>query len=294
MTFLSGFIAIIGPPNVGKSTLLNRILRTKLAIVSPKPQTTRNRILGIYHGKGFQIIFMDTPGIHNTKSALHESMVASARAACREVDMVLLMIEICHPNDRKISSIVGNLKRMRKPCILVINKIDRMAKEHLLPIIDHYQQLYDFEDIIPVSAVKGDGLERLLGRLKETLRPGPQFFPPDMQTDQSEVALVSEIIREKIYHHTSKELPYSSAVSVDKMEEIPTKNLLAITARIHVERESQKAVLIGKRGRMIKTIGRSARLELEKMFGVRTYLDLTVRVEKNWTRDTRALRRLGY
>ncbi len=294
MTFLSGFIGIIGPPNVGKSTLLNHILRTKLAIVSPKPQTTRNRILGIYHGEGFQIIFMDTPGIHNTKSALHESMVASARAACREVDMVLLMIEIGHPNDPKISSIVENLKRMRKPCILVINKIDMMAKEHLLPVIDHYRQAYDFEDIIPVSAIKGDGLDRLLDRLKESLRPGPQFFPLDMKTDQSEVALVSEIIREKIYSHTSKELPYSSAVSVDKMEEIPAKNLLAIAARIHVERESQKAVLIGKRGRMIKAIGRSARLELEKMFGVRIYLDLIVRVEKNWTRDTRALRRLGY
>ena len=294
MTFLSGFIGIIGPPNVGKSTLLNRILRTKLAIVSPKPQTTRNRILGIYHGEGFQIIFMDTPGIHNTRSALHESMVASARAACREVDMVLLMIEICHPNDPKISSIVENLKRMRKPCILVINKIDMMPKEHLLPVIDHYRQVYDFEDIIPVSAIKGDGLDRLLDRLKENLRPGPQLFPLDMKTDQSEVALVSEIIREKIYYHTSKELPYSSAVSVDKMEEIPAKNLLAIAARIHVERESQKAVLIGKRGRMIKAIGRSARLELEKMFGVRIYLDLIVRVEKNWTRDTRALRRLGY
>jgi GTP-binding protein Era len=294
MTFLSGFIGIIGPPNVGKSTLLNRILRTKLAIVSPKPQTTRNRILGIYHGEGFQIIFMDTPGIHNTKSALHESMVASARAACREVDMVLLMIEICHPNDPRILSIVENLKRMRKPCILVINKIDMMAKEHLLPVMDHYRQVYDFEDIIPVSAIKGDGLDRLLERLKENLRPGPQLFPLDMKTDQSEVALVSEIIREKIYYHTSKELPYSSAVTVDKMEEIPAKNLLAIAARIHVERESQKAVLIGKRGRMIKAIGRSARLELEKMFGVRTYLDLIVRVEKNWTRDTRALRRLGY
>ncbi|MFH1931116.1 MAG: GTPase Era [Pseudomonadota bacterium] len=294
MTFLSGFIGIIGPPNVGKSTLLNHILRTKLAIVSPKPQTTRNRILGIYHGEGFQIIFMDTPGIHNTRSALHESMVASARAACREVDMVLLMIEICHPNDPRISSIVENLKKMRKPCILVINKIDMMAKEHLLPVIDHYRQAYDFEGIIPVSAIKGDGLDRLLDMLKERLMPGPQFFPLDMKTDQSEVALVSEIIREKIYYHTSKELPYSSAVSVDKMEEIPAKNLLSIAARIHVERESQKAVLIGKRGRMIKAIGRSARLELEKMFGVRTYLDLIVRVEKNWTRDTRALRRLGY
>lgn len=294
MTFLSGFIGIIGPPNVGKSTLLNHILRTKLAIVSPKPQTTRNRILGIYHGEGFQIIFMDTPGIHNTKSALHESMVASARAACREVDRVLLMIEICHPNDPRILSIVENLKRMRKPCILVINKIDMMAKEHLLPVMDHYRQVYDFEDIIPVSAIKGDGLDRLLERLKENLRPGPQLFPLDMKTDQSEVALVSEIIREKIYYHTSKELPYSSAVTVDKMEEIPAKNLLAIAARIHVERESQKAVLIGKRGRMIRAIGRSARLELEKMFGVRIYLDLIVRVEKNWTRDTRALRRLGY
>ncbi|OPX36090.1 MAG: GTPase Era [Desulfobacteraceae bacterium 4484_190.2] len=294
MTFLSGFIGIIGPPNVGKSTLLNRILKTKLAIVSPKPQTTRNRILGIYHGEGLQIIFMDTPGIHNTRSALHESMVASARAACREVDMVLLMIEICHPNDPRISSIVGNLKKMRKPCILAINKIDMMAKEHLLPVIDHYRQVYDFEDIIPVSAIKGDGLDRLLDRLKKSLRPGPQFFPLDMKTDQSEVALVSEIIREKIYSHTSKELPYSSAVSVDKMEEIPGQNLLDIAARIHVERESQKAVLIGKGGRMIKAIGRSARLELEKMFGVRIYLDLVVRVEKNWTRDTRALRRLGY
>ncbi len=209
MTFLSGFIGIIGPPNVGKSTLLNCILRTKLAIVSPKPQTTRNRILGIYHGEGFQLVFMDTPGIHNTRSALHESMVASARAACREVDMVLLMIEICHPNDPEIPSIVRNLKRMRKPCILVINKIDMMAKEHLLPVIDHYRQVYDFEDIIPVSAIKGDGLDRLLGRLKESLRPGPQFFPLDMKTDQSEVALVSEIIREKIYSPTSKALPYS-------------------------------------------------------------------------------------
>lgn len=294
MTFLSGFIGIIGPPNVGKSTLLNRILKTKLAIVSPKPQTTRNRILGIYHGEGFQIVFMDTPGIHNTRSALHESMVSSARAACREVDMVLLMIEIRHSNDPKISSIVDNIKRMRKPCVLVINKIDMMAKEHLLPVIDHYRQVYDFEDIIPVSAIKGDGLDRLLASLKECLGPGPEFFPQDMKTDQSEVALVSEIIREKIYDHTSKELPYSSAVSVDKMEEIPAKNLLTIAARVHVERESQKAVLIGKRGRMIKAIGRSARLELEKMFGVPIYLDLIVRVEKNWTRDTRALRRLGY
>ena len=294
MSFLSCFIGIIGPPNVGKSTLLNRILGTKLAIVSPKPQTTRNRIIGIYHGDGFQIIFMDTPGIHATRTALHKSMVASARAACREVDMVLLVIEVGRPDDTEIPSIVNSLKSMKKPCILVINKMDMAPKEHLLPVIDHFRQIHHFDTIIPISALKGDGVDELLDRLKQGLRPGPQFFPEHMETDQSETALVSEIIREKIYYHTKKELPYSSAVTVDKMEEIPAKNLLSIVARIHVERDSQKGVLIGKGGRMIKTIGRSARLDIEKIFGVRTFLELIVRVEKNWTKDTRALRRLGY
>ena len=294
MNFLSAFVGIIGPPNVGKSTLLNHILGTKLAIVSPKPQTTRNRIIGIYHGDGFQIVFFDTPGIHNTRTALHKSMVASARAACREVDVVLLLIDVCCPDDPGIFSIVKGLKRMKKPCILVINKIDMTQKEHLLPVIDRFRQMYPFDAIFPVSALKGDGVSRLLDRLKQDLRSGPQFFPEDMKTDQSEVALVSEIIREKIYYHTKKELPYSSAVTVDKMEEIPKKDLLFIAARIHVEKDSQKAVLIGRGGRMIKAIGRSARLDIQKIFGVRTYLDLFVRVEKDWTRDTRALRRLGY
>jgi GTP-binding protein Era len=294
MNFLSAFVGIIGPPNVGKSTLLNHILGTKLAIVSPKPQTTRNRIIGIYHGDGFQIVFFDTPGIHNTRTALHKSMVASARAACREVDVVLLLIDVCCPDDPGIFSIVKGLKRMKKPCILVINKIDMTQKEHLLPVIDRFRQMYPFDAIFPVSALKGDGVSRLLDRLKQDLRSGPQFFPEDMKTDQSEVALVSEIIREKIYYHTKKELPYSSAVTVDKMEEIPKKDLLFISARIHVEKDSQKAVLIGRGGRMIKAIGRSARLDIQKIFGVRTYLDLFVRVEKGWTRDTRALRRLGY
>jgi GTP-binding protein Era len=294
MNVLSSFMAIVGPPNVGKSTLLNRLLGTKLAIVSPKPQTTRNRIIGVYHGDGFQIVFMDTPGIHDTRTALHESMVASARAACREVDMVLLMIEVGHPDDTEIPPIVESLKRMKKPCTLIINKIDMAPKEQLLPVIDHFRKMYHFDAIIPVSALKGDGVEGLLDRLKQGLTPGPLFFPADMQTDQSEVALVSEIIREKIYYHTKKELPYSSAVTVDKIKEIPSKNLLSIVARIHVERDSQKGVLIGKGGRMIKAIGRSARLDIEKIFNARTFLELRVRVEKNWTRDTKALRRLGY
>ena len=294
MSFMSAFIAIIGPPNVGKSTLLNRILGTKVAIVSPKPQTTRNRMIGIYHGDGFQMVFMDTPGIHKTRTALHESMVKAARAALHEVDILLLLIELNRSDDPEIASIIGNLKGTRKPCLLVINKIDTGPKEQLLPIIDHYRKLYPFEAIIPISAMQGEGVDTLLGELKSRLRSGPQFFPADMKTDQTEPFLVSEIIREKIYVHTKKELPYSAAVTVDKIQEIPQKNLLSISARIHVETDSQKGIVIGQGGQMIKAIGRSARLELEKIFSARVYLDLMVRVEKNWSKDPRALRRLGY
>ena len=293
MSFLSGFIAIIGPPNVGKSTLLNRILGTKLAIVSPKPQTTRNRILGIHHGDGFQMVFMDTPGIHKTRTSLHESMVQSALAAFHEVDILLLMIEMGRVHDQEIRSITANLKRVKRPCILAINKIDKGPKDQLLPIIASYSQEYPFDEIVPISALRGDGVDTLLEALKSRLEPGPRFFPEDMTTDVSEGFIISEIIREKIYLHTKKELPYSSAVTVDRMEN-SNNNLLSISARIHVETDSQKRILIGRGGRMIKAIGRSARPELEKIFGVRVYLDLMVRVEKNWSRDTKALRRLGY
>lgn len=294
MNFKSAFIAIIGPPNVGKSTLLNRILGTKLAIVSAKPQTTRNRIIGVYHGECFQMIFMDTPGVHETKTALHESMVKAALASFHEVDILLLLIELNRHDDPEINPITANLKQIKKPCFLAINKIDSAPKEHLLPIIDHYSNVYPFEAIIPISALKGDGVGVLLSELKSRLRPSPRLFPQDMKTDQEESFLVSEIIREKIYSHTAKELPYSSAVTVDKIQEIPGRNLFSISARIHVETDSQKGILIGQGGRMIKAIGRSARLELEKLFGMRVYLGLMVRVEKNWSKDPKALRRLGY
>jgi GTP-binding protein Era len=291
---LSGFIAITGPPNVGKSTLLNRLLGTKVAITSPKPQTTRNRIIGIHHGEGYQMVFMDTPGIHKTRTALHRSMVGSAQSAFQEVDIVMLMIEMPRPDDPDISLVLKNLKRTKKASLLVINKIDTGPKERLLPIIEAYKDKYPFLAIVPISALKGDGTERLLEELKSRLEPGPEFFPPETKTDQSESFIVSEIIREKIYLHTRKELPYSAAVTVDKMEEKTGKDLLSIGAQIHLESNSQKAILIGTRGRMIKAIGRSARLELERIFGTHIFLDLTVRVEKNWSKDPRALKRLGY
>jgi GTP-binding protein Era len=294
MKFLSGFIAIIGPPNVGKSTLLNRLLGKKVAIVSPKPQTTRNRILGIYHGNGYQMVFLDTPGIHKTRTPLHKSMVASAQGAFYEVDIILVMIEMLRPDDPDISSILKTLKTTKKPSLLIINKIDMGPKEKLLPIINSFSQHHDFEAIIPLSALNGDGIEDLLKELKSRLKHGPEYFPEDMETDQSESFFVSEIIREKIYLHTRHELPYSSAVSIERMEKVPKKKLISISALIHVESDSQKAILIGHQGGKIKAIGRSSRLELERVFGTRIYLDLMVRVEKNWSRDARALRKLGY
>jgi len=294
MSFLSGFIAIIGPPNVGKSTLLNRVLALKVAIVSPKPQTTRNRIIGIYHGDGFQMVFMDTPGIHKTRTALHKSMVESALAAFHEVDILVVMIEMGRADDLENLLFTGSLKEIRKPCFLVINKIDKGPKDQLLPIIAAADRKYSFDAILPISALTGDGVGGLLEELKSRLKPGPQFFPTEMTTDQSESFLAAEIIREKIYFHLRNELPYSSAVIVETLEEIPEKNLLSIAAWIYVETNSQKGIIIGKGGRMIKSIGKSARKDLEKRFGVHVYLDLEVKVEKNWSKDPRALRRLGY
>jgi GTP-binding protein Era len=292
--FRSGFIAIVGPPNVGKSTLLNRVLGRKVAIVTPKPQTTRNRMLGIHNGEGFQMVFVDTPGIHETETPLHKSMVSSAQAAFKEVDIVMVMIEMLRPEPPELPLILTHLKRSKRSSLLLINKIDKGPKEKLLPIIARLKEQHPFKTIIPISALTGDGVDRVLKELTDLLRPGPMFFPSDMKTDQSEEFLVAEVIREKIYLHTRQELPYSAAVTVPFIEEVPGKELLSIPAMIHVETDSQKGILIGRGGRVIKTIGQAAREELEKYFGIRIYLDLTVRVNRNWSRDPKALRKLGY
>ncbi len=295
MSFSSGFVAIIGPPNSGKSTLLNAFLGQKIAITSPKPQTTRNRILGIYNGDGFQIVFMDTPGIHPTRSVLHKSMVGSATASVQEVDIILLVAALEErAHKQELESIIRLLNNTPKPVVLAINKIDLINKESLLPIIDSYSELNCFDCIIPLSALYGDGIEILREELKKRLPPGPQLFPPDMVTDKPEAFMIAEIIREKIYFATRKELPYSSAVVVESLDEDQARNLFTIRAAICVEKPSQKGIIIGKQGRLLKKIGSAARVEIERMFSSKVYLELFVRVEKNWSSDTRALRKLGY
>jgi GTP-binding protein Era len=293
-TFKSGFVALIGAPNVGKSTLLNKILGEKLAIVSPKPQTTRNRILGVYHGTGFQIAFMDTPGIHKTKTVLHKSMVTSAMETVSEVDIIVFIIDVTHPFDEEIESILKQQKKRKISSVLVINKIDRTTPEKILPVIKHYSESFLFKTIVPVSALTGDGVDRLINELKKMLPTGPEYFPGDIITDQPDEFLVAEIIREKIYLNTKLEIPYSSAVTISSIKENVSKKLLSIHAKIHVETDSQKGIIIGKRGNMIKKIGETARAELEKFFGIHVYLELQAKVDKNWSKDTKALKKLGY
>ncbi len=293
--FLSGFVAIIGPTNVGKSTLLNNLLKTKVSIVTPKPQTTRNRILGIYHGDNFQIIFVDTPGIHDyVKTLLNKTMIDTAISAMKDVDLILLMIDAQDPDNPEVERIIEKMEELEKPAILVINKIDLIRKPELLPMIDQYKDRYPFEAIVPISALKGDGLDILIEEIKKHLKPGPMFYPEDMKTDQPKEFMIAEIIREKIFFFTKQEIPYSCAVDVELVQRDPEKDMIIISAKIYVETDSQKKIIIGQGGRMIKKIGQAAREELEFIFGKKVYLDLFVRVQKNWTKDINALRRLGY
>ncbi len=293
----SGFISIIGRPNVGKSTLLNAIVGEKIAITTHKPQTTRNKIMGIRNLAGKdpgQLIFLDTPGIHRARTPLNRAMVEAATGTFGSVDLLLLVVEAGeapHPEDRYIIEALG---KTALPAILVINKIDLVLKPLLLPLIDAFRHLHPFREIVPLSALKGDGVEELVRRLRDLLPEGPIYFPEEMMTDRSERFIAAEIVREQITLLTHKEIPYSTAVVVDAFKEDEAKNLIRISATIHVAKDSQKGILIGKKGAMLRRIGMKARIEMERFFAAKVFLELFVRVQKDWTTDPRMLREFGY
>jgi len=291
--FKSGFIAILGRPNVGKSTFFNAIIGDKISIVANKPQTTRNRITGIKNFPDAQLIFLDTPGMHKPKTPLNRAMVQAARETIGDADVLLAMVEADARIGQHDLFLIEALAGVKAPVFLAINKIDRIEKPLLLPLIDQYRKLYDFAGIFPISALKGDGLDELMASLIAALPEGPQLFPDDIATDATERFIAGEFIREQITLLTSQEIPYVTAVTIDAFKEDETKNLIRISATIHVEKESQKAIMIGKKGAMLKKIGTQARLSMEKLFGAKVFLELFVRVKKDWTSSDRMLREFG-
>jgi len=292
--FKSGFVAIVGAPNVGKSTLLNQVLGEKISITSKKPQTTRNRILGVVHRPASQLIFLDTPGVHRAKHPLNIRIVETALSALGNVDIVLVMIDVSNPDTESEAFIVKKLQKIKRPVVLVLNKIDLIKKPALLAIIDSWTKFYPFEAIIPISAILGDQIEELIKAIETLMPKGPAYFPEETITDLPERFIAAEMIREKVFRLTGQEIPYSTAVTVDSFSEKKKRSLVKIDATIHVERSSQKGMVIGKNGSMLKMIGTEARKEIERMVGTKVFLKLFVRVHKNWSKDTKALRRLGY
>ena len=288
--FKSGFISIIGRPNVGKSTLLNALLGEKIAIISDKPQTTRNRILGIMNQPGAQLVFMDTPGIHKPMHRMNEVMVRTALQTFNEVDLILMLVEATEQPGGGDKFIIEALSQVKTPVFLLINKADLIKKEALLPLIQAYSSMYKFSEIIPVSALKND-LGGLLETVLKRLPQGPKYFPDDQLTDQPERFIVSELVREKIFELTKEEIPYSTAVVIEEMKEDP--DITRISAVIYVERDSQKGILIGKGGGMLKQIGTLARLDAEKLLGTKVFLKLFVKVKKGWREDEGMLKNFG-
>jgi len=295
-----GFVTLIGRPNVGKSTLLNQMLGQKLAITSPRPQTTRNRIPGVYTCDDVQLIFIDTPGIHRASKALNSFMVDVATEAMWETDAIALLVEAgIGPEDEVgMSPIVENLleklSKRQAPVFLILNKIDRVPTPKLLPIIEAWRHRYPFAAIIPVSALKGDGVDHLVDVLGGAMPMGPFLYPEDALTDLPERFIASELVREQLFRQLKQELPYSVAVTIESWREKMRVGLVEIDAVIHVERDSQKGIVIGKGGQTLKRVGTQARIALESMLGSKVMLKLFVRVEPAWTRSANQMRKLGY
>jgi GTP-binding protein Era len=292
--FKSGFAVIAGAPNAGKSTLLNRMLGQKVSITSKKPQTTRNRILGVVHRPNAQIVFIDTPGIHKAKKPLNIRIVDTALSALADVDIALVVADAAKPDPDSEAYILKKLRSNRKPVILALNKIDLVEKVKLLDMISSWSQAYPFETIIPVSAKNGEQVDVLVENMENILPEGPPFFPEETLTDLPERFIAAEMVREKVFRFTGEEIPYATAVTIDTFDENPAKKIVKINATIHVERNSQKGIIIGKKGSRLKQIGQAARQDIERLLGTRVYLELFIRVQKNWSRDTKALRRFGY
>lgn len=291
--FHSGFVALIGEPNVGKSTLMNRILGSEIAIISPKSQTTRNKIQGIYTTDQEQIVFVDTPGIHQPKNSLDKYMDTAAFSALQDVDVVLLMVNADTKIDANVQDIIKRLQTISQPLFLVINKIDLVHPDSLLPLIEQYNNLLKFQEVVPISATQGNNVVELLKTLVKYLPQGPQYYPQEQLSDHPEYFVVAEIIREKILELTQKEVPHSVAVVVEQMNQ-RINGKLQIEATIYAERASQKKILIGQKGIMIKNIGIRSREKIERLLGEKINLKLWIKVQKNWRNDPLFLQRVGY
>ena len=292
-SFRSGYISIIGRPNVGKSTLLNSLLGEKVAIVSPRPQTTRNRITGIKTTAHAQVVFLDTPGIHHAQSLMNRRMVEVALQTLHEVDGVLWLLDAHERIGAQNERIAELLRGVRTPVFVLLNKIDLVAKGKLLPLMQRCAELLPEKEILPVSGLKGDNLPLLLELIEKNLPEGPRYFPGDEVTDQSERFLAAEIVREKVFLLTREEIPYGVAVTIDEFTEKAEKNLIVIQATIHTERASHKPILIGKQGSMLKEIGVQTRVELEALLGCKIFLELFIRVDKGWTQRPHMLTEMG-
>jgi GTP-binding protein Era len=292
--FKSGYVAIAGTPNAGKSTLLNRILGEKISITSKKPQTTRNRILGVLHRPDVQMVFFDTPGVFQAKDKLNTRIVDTALSTVGDADLILVVIDAAQPSPDAERFLVNRLLTQNKAAVLALNKIDLVEKAGLLKLIDRWSAIYQFHEVVPISAKDGIQIEELIFAMASVLPSGPPYFPQNILTDVSERFLAAELIREQVFRLTGEEIPYASAVTVDSFKEKSRDKVVKIAATIHLERDSQKGIVIGKNGSKLKQIGTKSRQQIERMLGTRVYLKLFVRVQKNWRKDTRAIRRFGY
>jgi GTPase len=292
--YRAGYVVLCGRSNVGKSTLLNHVVGEKVAIVTPRPQTTRRRIVGIRTDPDAQLILVDTPGVHDAATRLlNRRMVDVARASMAEADVVAVVVEAGERLDPDDRAMLAEVRRLGRPTVVIINKIDLVARPHLIPLAEDCLRLAPEAEIVPLSALSGENVAELLATLKRMLPEGPALMPEDQYTDQTQRALVEEVIREKIFLAMRQEVPFSTAVKVEQFTEVEGRNLVRIYATIIVERDSHKGMMIGTGGQRLKQIGQSARLEIERQLGKRVFLELIVKVEKNWTRDPRRLSELG-